>query len=199
MNRKVFKAALRLKAEGEGEEGEFSAVFSTLNIKDLHGDVTVPGAFMNGQKVIIEPWNHGWDGPPVGKGVIVADEKEARVEGRFFLDTAGGLEHYRTVKNLEEQAEWSYTFDVLQADTGQFNGETVQFLRKLDVVGVGPVTRGAGIATRTERIKQADGGKDPAPEKKEPENGEGEAPEQGKPSGAVRITRTRIDLIELED
>lgn len=198
MKQKTFKAPLKLKAEGEGEEGEFAAVFSTLNVKDLHGDVTVPGAF-NPQNVIIEPWNHGWDGPPVGKGVIVADESEARVEGRFFLDTAGGLDHYRTVKNLGDLAEWSYTFDVLQADTGQFNGETVQFLRKLDVVGVGPVTRGAGIATRTIGIKSEDGKEPPAPEKKEPGNGEGETPNQGKPSGAVRITRTRIDLIELED
>lgn len=196
MKQKVFKAALRLKAEGEGEEGEFSAVFSTLGVKDLHGDVTMPGAF-SPQSVVIEPWNHGWNAPPVGMGLIEADEKEARVNGRFFLDTAAGREHYQTVKNLGELAEWSYTFDVLQADTGQFNGETVQFLRKLDVVGVGPVTRGAGIATRTERIKQADGNQ--PPEKKEPDNGEGEAPQEGKPSGVVRVTRTRIDLIELED
>jgi hypothetical protein len=198
MNQKVFKAALRLKEVGEGvEEGEFSAVFSTLNVIDLHGDVTMPGAFANGQPVIIEPWNHGWDGPPVGKGVIRADEREAKVEGKFFLDTAGGLDHYRTVKNLGELAEWSYTFDVLKASTGTFDGRDVQFLHKLDVVGVGPVTRGAGIDTRTVGIKQADDKK--PPEKKEPDNGEGEAPDQGKPSGAIRVTRTRIDLIELED
>jgi HK97 family phage prohead protease len=196
MKQKVFTAALKLKEAGEGvEEGEFSAVFSTLNVKDLHDDVTVPGAFTDGQEVVIEPWNHGWT-LPVGKAAIRADEKEAKVEGRFFLDTSGGLDHYRTVKNLGGLAQWSYTFDVLRADTGQHNGETVQFLRKLDVVGVGPVTRGAGIDTRTVGIKQAD--KEP-PEKKEPDSGEGEAPDQGKPSGVVRVTRTRIDLIELED
>lgn len=199
MKQKVYKAALRLKAEGEGEAGEFSAVFSTLSVEDLHRDVTLPGAFTNGQPVIIEPWNHGWT-LPVGKAVIRSDEKEAWVEGKFFLDTIGGLDHYRTVKNLEGIAEWSYTFDVLEADRGQFNGRDVQFLRKLDVVGVGPVTRGAGIDTRTVGIKQADGKEPPREnEKKEPESGEGETPNESKPSGVVRITRTRIDLIELED
>lgn len=196
--KKIFKAPLRLKAEGEGAEGEFEAVFSTLNVEDLHGDVTLPGAF-DEQNVIIEPWNHDWT-LPVGSAVIRSDEKEARVEGRFFLDTTGGLDHYRTVKNLGALAEWSYTFDIKEASRGQFNGRDVQFLRKLDVVGVGPVTRGAGIDTRTVGIKQADGDeKTPAPEKKEPGDGEGEAPNEGKPSGVVRITRTRIDLIELED
>lgn len=198
MAQKVFKAALRLKEAGEGEEGEFSAVFSTLNVKDLHNDVTLPGAFSE-QEVIIEPWNHGWDGPPVGKGIIRADEKEAKVEGRFFLDTTGGLDHYRTVKNLGGLAEWSYTFDVLEAEKGLFGGEPVQYLKKLDVVGVGPVTRGAGIATRTERIK-SDPGKagDGKKEPEKPGDGEGETP-PSKPSGVTRVVRAQLELLELED
>lgn len=193
MKQKVFKAALKLKEAGEGvEEGEFSAVFSTLNVEDLHGDVTVPGAFTAGQEVVIEPWNHGWT-LPVGKAAIVADEKEAAVEGRFFLDTTGGLDHYRTVKNLGGLAEWSYTFDILEADRGQFNGRNVQFLRKLDVVGVGPVTRGAGIDTRTVGIKKKGDGE-----------GEVESDEEtaadDKPRGvSPQTVRVQIELLAMED
>lgn len=197
MNQKVFKAAFKLKEAGEGEEGEFKAVFSTLNVKDLHDDVTLPGAFPD-QDAVIEPWNHGFT-LPVGRAAIRSNEKEAWVEGRFFLDTTGGLDHYRTVKNLEGLAEWSYTFDVLEAEKGLFGGEPVQYLKKLDVVGVGPVTRGAGIATRTERIK-SDPGKagDGKKEPEKPGDGEGETP-PSKPSGVTRVVRAQLELLELED
>lgn len=187
MKRKVFRAPVHLKEEGkEGEEGMFEAVFSTFDVRDLHGDVTVAGAFSD-QEVVIEPWNHGWAGPPVGKGIIKSDKKEARIEGEFFLDTTAGQEHYKTVKNLGGLVEWSYTFDVLEAEKGKFNGEEVQFLRRLDVVGVGPVTRGAGIDTRTERIKQAASGGD-----------EGEV-QQGKPSRPAEVMLARIKIFELEE
>jgi len=150
MKRKTFKAPMRLKQEDDA--GGFMAVFSTLNVIDLDGDVTVPGAF-DDQPVIVEPWNHSWN-LPAGKGIIKSDEEKAWVEGEFFLDTEAGRENHQTVKNLGELAEWSYTFDVLEEGKGDFNGETVNFLRKLDVVGVSPVTRGAGIDTRTIVIKR---------------------------------------------
>jgi hypothetical protein len=151
MNQKIFRAPLELKANGE--EGEFRAVFATMNVIDWHEDVTEPGAFANGKEVIIEPWNHGWT-LPAGKGVIQSDDKQAWVDGKFFVDTEAGRETYRTVKNLGGLGEWSYTFDIEESGKGDFNGKQVRFLRKLDVVGVGPVTRGAGIGTRTEMIKQ---------------------------------------------
>lgn len=145
MERKTFTAPLELKADGE--KGEFKAVFATFNVEDHHGDVTVPGAFSE-QKVVVEQWNHGWT-LPAGKGVIKSDDQEAWIEGQFFMDTEVGQEHYKTVRNLDGQAEWSYTFDIIEAG----EGKEVRFLRKLDVVGVGPVTRGAGIDTRTVTIK----------------------------------------------
>jgi hypothetical protein len=151
MNQKIFRAPLELKADGE--EGEFRAVFATMNVIDWHEDVTEPGAFANGKEIIIEPWNHGWT-LPAGKGVIQSDDKQAWVDGKFFVDTEAGRETYRTVKNLGGLGEWSYTFDIEESGKGDFDGKQVRFLRKLDVVGVGPVTRGAGIGTRTEMIKQ---------------------------------------------
>lgn len=195
MKQKIFRAPIELKAEGEGGPGEFTAVFATLNVKDLHGDVTTPGAF-DEQPVVIEPWNHSYT-LPAGKGVIRADDDSAWVEGNFFLDTEAGRENYQTVKNLGGLAEWSYTFDILKADQGEFEGQQVRFLRKMDVVGVGPVTRGAGIDTRTIAIKGAgDGANDDAADD------EGQAG-NGEPSSAdadllARISIFEIGLIQLE-
>lgn len=161
MKRKIFRAPFELKemGEGEAETGAFSAVFATLNVKDHDGDVTPPGAFEEGQVTIVEPWNHGWT-LPVGKGMIHADNEKAWVEGQFFLDTQAGLDHYKTVKAMGNIQEWSYTFDILESGEGMFKGDRVRFLQKMDVVGVSPVTRGAGIETRTVMIKGEKGDDD---------------------------------------
>lgn len=203
MKRKVFTAPLQLKAEGEGEPGEVTAVFSTLNVVDLHGDVTEPGAFADGQAVVIEPWNHGWT-LPAGKGVIKADMQKAWLEGFFFLDTEVGKENYQTVKNLGDLAEWSYTFDILEAASGEFDGQPVQYLRKLDVVGVGPVTRGAGIDTRTIGIKSTEGAEKAAAGDGDGDAGDGKGEGGGgdataKPRGiSPQAVRIQVEIIEIE-
>jgi len=178
MEQKIFRAPIELKANGN--EGEFRAEFATLNVIDHHVEVTEPGAFQNGQEVIIEPWNHGW-ALPAGKGIIQSDGAKAWVEGQFFVDTDAGRENYRTVKNLGPLAEWSYSFDILESGEGEFNGQQVRFLRKLDVVGVGPVTRGAGIDTRTVEIKSI--------EQIETEAGNGKASDD---------LMTKIAIVEIE-
>ncbi len=195
MKRKTFTAPLELKAEGDGERGEFKAVFATLNVVDHHGDVTMPGAFEK-QEVVVEPWNHDWT-LPAGKGVIKADDSEAWIEGQFFLDTNAGRENYQTVKNLGALAEWSYTFDIIEADRGQHAGEEVRFLKKMDVVGVGPVTRGAGIDTRTVAIKSQQDLKNADDKGGEAESAE--TGDDGKPGGiGPQVVLAQIELIELE-
>lgn len=184
MERKTFRAPLVLDTE---EEGKFKAVFATMNVIDWHEDVTEPGAFHDGQKVIIEPWNHDWK-LPVGKGVVRSDDKEAWIDGEFFLDTTPGLDHYRTVKNLDGIAEWSYSFDIEDSGRGQFDGRDVRFLRKLDVAGVGPVTRGAGIDTRTVEIKKKQAGSSG-------DEGEGD---DAKPSNPGADLLTDIAIAEVE-
>lgn len=197
MKQKIFRAPIELKAEGEGGPGEFMAVFATLNVKDLHNDVTTPGAF-DEQPVVIEPWNHSYT-LPAGKGVIRADDDRAWVEGNFFLDTEAGRENYQTVKNLGGLAEWSYTFDILKADQGEFEGQQVRFLRKMDVVGVGPVTRGAGIDTRTIAIKSADEKTTEIEAVDNDASDEGQTGD-GEPSGpGVRVILAEIEIINLED
>lgn len=157
MKAKNIRVAVELKAEGD--PGAFVATFSTLNVIDRDGDVTVPGAFKDGQAVRISAWGHNWGALPVGKGTIRSDDERAWVEGQFFLDTAHGEQTYRTVKNLGELQEWSYGFDVLAAEPGTFDGRDVRFLRGLDVFEVSPVMIGAGVDTRTDQIKTAKTGR----------------------------------------
>src|SRR5690606_16270187 len=148
-----------------------------------------PGAFGE-QRVLIEPWNHNYELPPVGKGQIAEVEGQALVQGRFFLDTAAGRDHYTVVKELEDLQEWSYSFYVVEAEPGVFQGQNVRFLKRLDVIGVGPVARGAGIGTHTVAIK----GKETTPEPDEGQGGD------AAPSGpGPDVLRAEIDLVELED
>jgi hypothetical protein len=184
MNQKTYSAKMMCEGAEDEDNGAFKAVFSTFDVIDHHGDVTLPGAFTDGQQVIIEGWNHNYT-MPAGVGAIYSDESKAWVEGRFFLDTAVGLENYRTVKALGN-SEWSYTFDILAAEPGTKDGRPVQLLKALDVVGVAPVTRGAGIGTHTIMVKSQQA------------QNEGEAGD-GKPSGvAPAVLLAKIKLMEME-
>lgn len=159
---KIYQAPLNLKSGDK--EGQFIAVFAPFNVIDHHGDVTLPGAFTDGQQAIIEAWNHDYS-LPVGAGVVRSDSEKAWIEGEFFIDTTNGRDHYATVKNLAARGmgEWSYSFNILDSEPGTQDGMGVRLLKRLDVAGVGPVTRGAGIGTHTVAIKsKQDKGEDEA-------------------------------------
>lgn len=182
MQTKKFHAPVELKADSD-ESGEFTAVFARFNVVDHDFDVTIPGAFKEGQKVRISYWGHRWMDLPVGRGVIHQDDEKAWVDGKFFLDTKAGRETYRTVKNLGELQEWSYGYDIEDATYGVFEGQDVQFLRSLEVYEVSPVMLGAGIGTGTTDIKDRD------------RRGEDEA---GSGKSSADSVRSRIELTEIE-
>jgi hypothetical protein len=154
MQHKSTTGPIHIKSD---EQGTFSAVFATFNVIDKDGDVTEPGAFIEGQEVVISAYQHtSWQGAlPVGMGKIRQTATEAIVDGKFFLDTTEGLNTYRTVKHLSSRGkgEWSYGFDVKDAAPGKFEGKDVQFLRSLDTHEVSPVLIGAGVNTRTLDMK----------------------------------------------
>jgi len=199
MLKKTYRGPIEFKADAD-QTGEFSCEFATLNVIDHDQDVTTPGAFHEGQPTLIEAWNHNYGIVPVGKGIIREKDDKAIFDGRFFLDTQSGLEHYKTVKALGDLTEWSYTFEIEESELGQFEGQDVQFLRSLDVWGVAPVQRGAGIATRTVAIKgkEKEGGSDADSDNAGTDEGEAG---DGKPSGPppqVVSTLVEIDLMEAE-
>lgn len=196
MHKKTYRSAIELKEDGA--PGEFRAVFATFNVIDHDHDVTLPGAFHEGQKVRISYWGHRWQDLPVGRGEIHQDEEKAWVDGKFFLDTEGGKETYLTVKHLSpDLQEWSYGFDIEASHLGEFEDQDVQFLEELTVYEVSPVMLGAGIGTGTESIKgqdSADGASNNAED-----DDEGQPADGGVPSGAPpRVVSTIIEIEQME-
>lgn len=202
------RLAVEVKDAGAGL---VEAVFSTYGVVDHDGDVTMPGAFRNGQEVRISAWNHGsWSGAlPVGKGVIEDRGDRAVLVGQFFLDTASGAEHFAVVKGLGSLQEWSYGFNVTRYSHGDHEGQEVRFLEDLDVTEVAPVLKGAGIGTHTLLVKSA--GQEPLSieippgidpdavsawitKALEQETGEAEAPDEG---AEAERKRRDTDLLRL--
>lgn len=138
-------------------KGEVSAVFSTFGVIDKDGDVVVPGAIKDGTEVVISAYQHAsWQAAlPIGKGVIRTTDSEAILEGKFFLDTAGGRETFEVVKELGALQEWSYSLRNVVAERGELNGLPARFLKSIDVKEVSPVLVGASVNTRTLAVKGA--------------------------------------------
>jgi hypothetical protein len=136
-----------------GDKGQVNAVFSTFNVLDKDSDITLPGAFAEGAPVVISAYGHkSWEGAlPVGDGVIRTTAKEAVLDGQFYMDTTHGADAFRTVKRLAERGlgQWSYGYDVQDADYGEMDGKQVRYLKRLSVTEVSPVLIGAGVNTRT--------------------------------------------------
>ena len=143
----------------DADQGLVEAVFATLGVIDADGDVTVPGAFEDGAAVRISAYGHeSWLGAlPVGRGVIRADNRQAVLDGQFFLGTTHGRDTFETVKQMGDLQEWSYGFDVVKWSQGEFEGRDVRFLEGLKVHEVSPVLLGAGVDTRTLSVKAAGG------------------------------------------
>lgn len=152
MDTKSFQVEIKDAAKGEVE-----ALFSTYNVIDKDGDVTLPGAFTDGAPTKISAYGHtSWSGIlPVGKGTIHDTGNGAVLKGQFFLDTTAGKDTFTTVKELGHLQEWSYGYDVLEYSYGEFEGKQVRFLKSLKVHEVSPVLIGAGVGTMTMSAKSA--------------------------------------------
>lgn len=144
-----------VQVKENGDEGKIVAVFATFDTIDLDGDVTRPGAFPEGKEVLMSAYGHkSWMGSlPVGKGTITQTKTEAIFDGEFWLDTGAGKETFLAVKNAGALQEYSYGYEPLEFSFGEFEGQQVRFLDKVDVDEVSPVLKGAGIDTRTLAVK----------------------------------------------
>ncbi|MEU6674767.1 HK97 family phage prohead protease [Streptomyces sp. NPDC046925] len=158
MERKSLPGGLEIK---DADKGIVTAVFSTMNVRDLDGDFTREGAFTDGAKVAISAYGHkSWDGAlPVGKGIIRVKGKKAVLEGQFFMNTAHGKDTFETVKALAEEGlgEWSYGFDIEEHSYGKEGDRQVRYLDRVKVHEVSPVLLGAGVGTRTTSVKSRQG------------------------------------------
>jgi HK97 family phage prohead protease len=138
------------------DSGEFVAVFSLFNTVDRDGDITLPTAIKDGISVPISYWGHRHTDLPVGSGTIVNDGATAKVVGKFFLDTEGGAETYKVVRNLGELQQWSYGYIVRKSSFQTIDGTRVRVLEDLDIIEVSPVLAAAQPLTHTVAIKSAE-------------------------------------------
>lgn len=142
------------------EAGTIQAVIATLDVKDLDGDVTRPGAFGTQSMAIVQA--HDGQDVMLGKGTLTEKDGKAIFTGRFNLDDpAAKALHSKLVFDLangDPLIEWSYAFNINDGGSkhGEFEGDDVQFFQPLDdgtpgieVVEVSPVLKGAGVGTGT--------------------------------------------------
>jgi hypothetical protein len=140
----------------DADKGIVEAVFSTFNVVDADGDVTLPGAFDDGAEWIMSAYGHkSWEGAlPVGKGIVRATDTEAIFSGQFFMNTTGGRNTFEVVKQMGDLQEWSYSCSPDKFSYGEFEGSDVRFLEHIRPHGeVSPVIKGAGVGTRTTAVK----------------------------------------------
>lgn len=143
-----------------GEDGTGLARLGTLSAIDHDGDTYDPGAFAWKQGG--EQWAqvlpaHDWRAMPLGKARVYEDGDAAFAELKLNLDHQAGRDWHAALKfdlaQGEPIQEWSYGYNVLDADY-QVRGESrVRVLKRLDVMEVSPVLRGAGVGTGTLTMK----------------------------------------------
>ena len=135
--------------------GEFEAVIATLGVVDSDGDIIMPGAFAGATVSIMPAHNHG--SVPLGKAKMQDRGDEAIAVGQFNLDIQSGKEWHSALKldleNPPSVQEWSFGFNVLDSEDDMRDGKPVRILKRLDVMEISPVLRGAGVDTRTLAVK----------------------------------------------
>ena len=154
MKVKTF-GATRVKAMDDAGKG--TAVIATLNVIDKDGDVTMPGAFGDQHAVVVP--THNWNHVPLGKATIREEGNEVLADFQLNLDIQAAREWHSALKfdlaNGDALQEWSYGFTIKDSSIGDFDGESVRFLKSVDVHEISPVLLGAGEGTRTLAVKSA--------------------------------------------
>lgn len=152
-----------LTIEKMDEEGTGLARIAQLSAVDSDGDTYAAGAFSwkegGGQWVQILP-AHDRRAMPLGKAWVFEQDGWAMAQLNLNLDTQAGKDWHATLKfdlaKGQPVQEWSYGFQVLDADYQLRGDQRVQVLKRLDVDEISPVIRGAGVGTGTVSIKSAE-------------------------------------------
>lgn len=149
-----------LTIEKMDEAGTGLARIARLSAVDSDGDTYERGAFAwkegGGQWVQILP-AHDRRAMPLGKAWIYEDGDQALAQLHLNLETQAGKDWHATLKfdlaTGNPVQEWSYGYQVLDADFQVRGEQRVQVLKRLDVDEISPVIRGAGVGTGTLSMK----------------------------------------------
>ncbi|MDZ4307552.1 HK97 family phage prohead protease [Allopontixanthobacter sp.] len=139
------------------DSGKGLALIANLSAVDHDGDTYAPGAFAWKEQWAPLLTAHDRWGMPFGKARVYEEGDAAYAELHLNLDTAAGRDWHAALKfdlaTGKSVQEWSYGYDVLDADL-QFRGlEKIRMLKKLDIHEVSTVVRGAGQGTGTVSMK----------------------------------------------
>lgn len=144
------------------DKGNGLAQIAQLSAVDSDNDTYMAGAFSwkqgGGQWTQMIP-AHDRKAMPFGKSWLYEKGDFALADFSLNLDTVAGREWNAALKfdlaKGDPIQEWSYGFQVLDADYQQRGSDKVRVLKRLDVDEISPVIRGAGAGTRTLSIKSA--------------------------------------------
>lgn len=132
-------------------EGSFEAVIATLDVVDADGDIIIAGAFQNAT-VSVQP-AHDSRHVPLGKAKMEDRGNKAIAVGKFNLGVKAAAEWHKALKfDLDHPPaiqEWSFAFRIIDSETETRDEEEVRILKKMDIIEVSPVLRGAGVDTGT--------------------------------------------------
>lgn len=149
--RKDFRGFTRGEKDGEG-----MAVVASLGALDADDEIILPGSLANpGKKVKILSQHGRTDS--IGFGIGRCKEEGGQILMEFDLDIEGEVagRHYRGVKAMGEDQEWSVGITILEAAWVQKDGKHIRELRKIRINEVSTVVRGSQPGTRTTNIKGA--------------------------------------------
>lgn len=142
--------------------GKGLARIATLSTVDLDGDTYMPGAFgwkAGGQWCSILP-AHDRRATPLGKARVYEQGDEALAELSFNLDIPEAKGWHSAIMfdlaNGESIQEYSYGYNLVEFDYQVRDNDRVRQFKKVDVLEVSPVLKGAGIGTGTLSMKSAE-------------------------------------------
>ena len=146
-----------------GDEGEFKAVFATLNEVDKHYDVIKPGA-IGKQEVLLSDYNHAiWtdqSSPPIGSAWTSEEYIEGKLcgvlTGKINLGMPAGMAMYSSLRFSPHLFELSWGFFIKRYDFEDDPDYPVMIMNVYDTdIAEGSfVIRGAGNDTRLLELKR---------------------------------------------
>jgi prohead serine protease len=149
MSVKTIRLPLDFK---DAPDGHAIAGIVHFDAVDLDGDVVLKSAWPTGETLPIQP-SHDWTSYAIGEGKTGVKGDWGTVELDFFTETTAGRDWYLSAKRRGDRQQWSFGYQVLEAEPGVKDGVPVQFLKKLKLLEASPVMLGAQPASHTMAIK----------------------------------------------
>lgn len=144
------------------EAGKGLARIAMLSAVDRDGDTYMPGAFgwkAGGQWCSILP-AHDRRATPLGKARVYEDGDEALAELSFNFAIPEAKSWHSAIMfdlaNGESVQEYSYGYDLIEFDYQLRGSDRIRQFKKVEVLEVSPVLKGAGIGTGTLSMKSAE-------------------------------------------